>query len=102
MSFIDLYMNRNPLITSPNEDSDVSAIVYGIPFDSTHSFRPGTRFGPDAVRHAFNNIEIFSTSFHVDLESVNIKELGNTYHTVVETEVLDMIGKITTELAERN
>lgn len=102
MSFLDLYMNRNPLITSPSEDGEVSAIVYGIPFDSTHSFRPGTRFGPDAVRQAFNNIEIFSTRFNVDLESVNIEDLGNTYHTVVATEVLDMIGKITTELAARD
>ncbi len=101
MSFLDLYMNRNPLITSPNEEGDISAIVYGIPFDSTHSFRPGTRFGPDAVRLAFNNIEIFSTKFNVDLESVNIEDLGNTKHTVVATEVLDMIGKITTELISK-
>ncbi len=102
MSFLDLYMNRNPLITSPNEEGDISAIVYGIPFDSTHSFRPGTRFGPDAVRLAFNNIEIFSTKFNVDLESVNIEDLGNTKHTVVATEVLDMIGKITTELISKD
>ncbi len=102
MSFVDLYMNRNPLITSPNEEGEVSAIVYGIPFDSTHSFRPGTRFGPDAVRLAFNNIEIFSNRFNVDLESINVEDLGNTRHTVVATEVLDMIGKITTELIPRN
>lgn len=102
MSFADLYMNRNPLITSPNEEGDVSAIVYGIPFDSTHSFRPGTRFGPDAIRLAFNNIEIFSTRFNVDLESVNVEDLGNTKHTVVATEVLDMIGKITSELVSRD
>lgn len=102
MSFADLYMNRNPLITSPNEEGDVSAIVYGIPFDSTHSFRPGTRFGPDAIRLAFNNIEIFSTRFNVDLESVNVEDLGNTKHTVVAAEVLDMIGKITSELVLRD
>lgn len=102
MSFADLYMYRNPLITSPNEEGDVSAIVYGIPFDSTHSFRPGTRFGPDAIRLAFNNIEIFSTRFNVDLESVNVEDLGNTKHTVVATEVLDMIGKITSELVSRD
>ena len=101
MSYLDLYLNRNPLITSPSEDGEVSAIVYGIPFDSTHSFRPGTRFGPDALRQAFNNIEIFSTRFNVDLESANIKDLGNTYHTVVATDLLDVIGKITTELAAR-
>ena len=101
MSYLDLYMNRNPLITSPNEEGDVSAIVYGVPFDSTHSFRPGTRFGPDAIRLALNNIEIFSTRFNVDLESVNIEDLGNTRHTVVAAEVIDMVGKITAELAKR-
>jgi len=102
MSFIDLYMNQNPLITNPNEEADVSTIVYGIPFDSTHSFRPGTRFGPDAVRLAFNNIEVFSNRFNIDLESVNIKDLGNTRHTVVVSEMIDMVGKITTELIQKN
>ena len=101
MSFLDLYLNRNPFITSPNEAGEVSAIVYGIPFDSTHSFRPGTRFGPDAIRLAFNNIEIFSTRFNVDLEAVNIEDLGNTRHTVVASEMIDMAGKITGELAKR-
>ena len=102
MSFVDLYMNRNPLITSPNENADVSAIVYGIPFDSTHSFRPGTRFGPDAIRLAFNNIEIFSNRFNIDLDTINIEDLGNTRHTVVASEMIDMVGKITGELIQRD
>lgn len=102
MSFLDLYMNQNPLITNPNEMADVFAIVFGIPFDSTHSFRPGTRFGPDAVRLAFNNIEVFSNRFNIDLESVNIKDLGNARHTVVASEMIDMVGKITSELIQRD
>ena len=102
MSFIDLYMNRNPLITNPNEDADVSAIVYGVPFDSTHSFRPGTRFGPDAIRLAFNNIEVFSNKFNIDLESIGIEDLGNTRHTVVASEMIDMVGKITEELIQKD
>jgi len=102
MSFLDLYMTQNPLIVNPNENADVSAIVYGIPFDSTHSFRPGTRFGPDAIRLAFNNIEIFSNRFNIDLEDVNIEDLGNTRHTVVASEMIDMVGKITSELITRD
>ena len=88
MSFLDLYMNKNPLITSPSEDGESSTILSGIPFDSTHSYRPGTRFGPDAIREAFNNIEIFMPQFSVDLESVKIEDLGNTKHTVVAQEML--------------
>ena len=101
MSYLDLYMNRNPLITSPNEEGEPVAIVFGIPFDSTHSYRPGTRFGPDAIREAFNNIEIFMPKFSVDLESINIQDLGNTKHTVVATEMLDMVSKITKELVSK-
>ena len=102
MSFLDLYMSQNPLILNPNEDADASVIIYGVPFDSTHSFRPGTRFGPDAIRLAFNNIEIFSNRFNIDLEDVNIKDLGNLRHTVVVSEMIDMVGKITNELITRN
>src|SRR5574342_1203513 len=102
MSFVGLYMNQNPVITTPDENADVSAIVFGIPFDSTHSFRPGTRFGPDAVRLAFNNIEIFSNKFNIDREDVNIEDLGNTRHTVVASEMIDLVGKITSELITKD
>ena len=102
MSFLDLYLNKNPLITSTNETSDPVAIVFGVPFDSTHSYKPGTRFGPDAIRDAFNNIEIFHTQFQLDLESTNIEDLGNTIHTVVAEKMLEMVQKITTELLQRN
>ena len=102
MSFLDLYLNRNPLITSSDETSDPVAIVFGVPFDSTHSYKPGTRFGPDAIRDAFNNIEIFHPQFQLDLESTNIEDLGNTKHTVVAEEMLEMVQKITTELLQRN
>ena len=102
MSFLDLYMNRNPMITGSDEDAESQAIVFGVPFDSTHSYKPGTRFGPDAIRDAFNNIEIFHPDFKVDLESVNVDDLGNTKHTVVANEMLDMVKKITTELIEKN
>ncbi len=102
MSFLDLYLNRSPMITSSDEKAEPAAIVFGVPFDSTHSYKPGTRFGPDAIRDSFNNIEIFHPQFQVDLETVNIEDLGNTKHTVVAEEMLDMVKKITTELQQRN
>lgn len=102
MSYLNLYMNKNPLIASPSEDSEVSTILYGVPFDSTHSYRPGTRFGPDSIRGSFNNIEIFMPQFGVDLEEVNIEDLGNTKHTVVPQEMLEMVSKITSELLKKD
>lgn len=101
MSFLDLYLSKNPLITSSGEPGDSVATVFGVPFDSTSSYKPGTRFGPDAIRDAFNNIEIFHPQFQIDLETVNIEDLGNTKHTVAVTEMLDMVQKITSELIQR-
>jgi len=101
MSFLDLYMNRNPLITASDESSEPVATVFGIPFDATHSYKPGCRFGPDAIRDSFNNIEIFHPDLQVDLETVNIEDLGNTRHTVVASEMVDMVKKITTELVAK-
>ncbi|MEM3007944.1 MAG: agmatinase [Candidatus Nitrosotenuis sp.] len=98
MSYLDLYLNKSPLIISPNESSKPIATVFGVPFDSTHSYKPGTRFGPDAIRSTFNNIEIFEPKFGADLESVNIEDLGNTQHTVNVQAMLDMVSKITNEL----
>ena len=101
MSFLDLYMNRNPLITASSSDTTPVATVFGIPFGSTHSYKPGCRFGPDVIRDAFNNIEIFHPKFGIDLESVNIEDLGNTTHTVLVSEMIDMVGKITKELVAK-
>ena len=95
-------MTKSPYIVSPNEDSDPAAIVFGIPFDSTHSYKPGCRFGPDAIRGAFNNIEIFHPQLQIDLESVNIQDLGNTHHTVNVEEMTEMVNKLTGELAKKN
>jgi agmatinase len=95
-------LSKSPLIISPSEDNDPVAIVYGIPFDSTHSYKPGTRFGPDAIRDAFNNIEIFHPQFQIDLASVNIQDLGNIHHTVNVEEMTEMVNKLTGELIKKD
>ena len=102
MSFLDLHMTKSSLIINPNENSEPLALVFGVPFDSTHSYKPGCRFGPDVIRDAFNNIEIFQSDFGVDLENVNVNDLGNTKHTVVATEMIQVVEKITSELKKQN
>ncbi len=98
MSYSDLYLTNSPKIISPNDDYESVAKLFGVPFDSTHSYKPGCRFGPDVIRDAFNNIEIFMPKFGIDLEQVNIEDLGNLQHTVVAQNMIDMVRKTTTEL----
>ena len=98
MSYKELYLTQSPMIVSPDDKSAPIANIFGVPFDSTHSYKPGCRFGPDVIRDAFNNIEIFHPNLQVDLETANIKDYGNIQHTVVATEMLEMVEKITNEL----
>lgn len=57
------------------EDADF--VVIGLPFDSTASFRAGSRDGPDAVRLASYNFESYNCRHNVDLADLNICDLGN-------------------------
>jgi len=95
-------MTNSPLIISPNENSKPVATIFGVPFDSTHSYKPGCRFGPDSIRDAFNNIEIFQPELGVDLEVEAISDLGNTRHTVVAAEMLQMVKNVTSELKKQD
>ncbi len=52
-----------------NEDFAASRVVlFGAPYDSTTSFRPGTRFGPAAMRAESFGIETYSMLQDRDLE----------------------------------
>ena len=78
MSYADLYLTSSPKIISPADDSEPVTTLFGIPFDSTHSYKPGCRFGPDAIRDTFNNIEIFMPEFGVEhANSYNLFRLCN-------------------------
>ena len=39
---------------------EAGIVLYGAPFDSTTSFRPGARFGPSAIRHESFGLETYS------------------------------------------
>ncbi|NMC10255.1 MAG: agmatinase [Methanothrix sp.] len=52
-------------------------VVIGLPFDSTTSFRSGSREGPNAIRLASLNFESYERDCDVDLAKLNICDLGN-------------------------
>ena len=61
-------------------DSEYAAseiVLFGAPFDSTTSFRPGTRFGPAAIRHESFGIETYSPYQDRDLTDRKIYDAGN-------------------------
>ena len=49
---------------------DADWVLVGLPYDGTTSFRPGTRFGPSAIRDASWGLEFYSPLQHKTLEAV--------------------------------
>ena len=50
--------------------------IFGVPYDGTTSFRPGTRFGPSAIREVSNNLETFCPQLNLDLERIQFADFG--------------------------
>ena len=57
--------------------AEAKAVIFGAPYDSTTSFRPGTRFGPSAMRSESFGIETFSPYQDRDLEEVRVHDAGD-------------------------
>ena len=57
--------------------ADADIVLFGAPYDSTTSFRPGTRFGPSAVRSDSFGIETYSMYQDKDLEDVRVHDAGD-------------------------
>jgi agmatinase len=72
------------------EESDI--VVFGAPFDGTVSFRPGSRFGPMAIRNESYGIETYSPYQDRDLEDIKGHDLGDISLPFGDTrQVLDAI-----------
>jgi len=51
--------------------------IIGAPFDGTVSFRPGARFGPEAIRDASDGVEVWSPLLDASLEDVRYADAGD-------------------------
>ena len=56
---------------------DARIVLYGAPFDSTTSFRPGARFGSSAIRHESFGLETYSPYQDKDLEEISVFDAGD-------------------------
>lgn len=101
MSYADLYL-ATPTASHQGKNKEPDVYMFGIPFDATCSYKPGTRFGPNALRDAFVNIEINSTRYNIQLEDLTIEDLGNVKFTVNSSVMHEMAEKVTSELVAKN
>ena len=58
---------KNQFIGCDKPYREADTVLFGAPYDSTTSFRPGTRFGPSAMRMESFGIETYSPALDKDL-----------------------------------
>ncbi len=51
--------------------------IFGVPYDGTTSFRPGTRFGPSAIREVSSSLETYCPQLNLDLEELAFTDFGS-------------------------
>ena len=72
-------MNKNveTFIGCGAEYEEAGIVLFGAPFDSTTSFRPGARFGSAAIRHESFGLETYSLYQDRDLEDIKVFDAGD-------------------------
>ena len=73
-------MPPHPLKFADTTDdySSAKVVILGVPYDRTTSYRPGTRFGPNAIREASWNFESYLFDHGVDLTDIDTFDMGDT------------------------
>lgn len=72
-------LNKNVLnfLGCDSEYEEANIVLYGAPFDSTTSFRPGTRFAGAAIRNDSYGLETYSPYQDKDLTECKIFDSGD-------------------------
>ena len=87
-----LSKNIETFIACDSDYKNADTVIFGAPFDSTTSFRPGTRFGPSAIRSESYGIETYSPYQNRDLEDIAVMDSGDIELRIGDTETV--LGQI--------
>ena len=83
------------------ELEDAAVVLYGAPFDSTTSYRPGARFGSAAIRRESYGIESYSPYQNRDLEGAPVLDAGDLELSLGDSRAaLDQIRRATAEILD--
>lgn len=94
-------MISNHFIACGYDDTEADIIFFGAPYDGTCSFRPGSRFAPNAVREVSDGIETFSPSQYEDLEDMKVSDVGDVEFAFGNREeILSKINKTALKYTE--
>lgn len=96
-----LEKNVETFIGCDAEYEDADIVMFGAPFDSTTSYRPGTRFGSRAIRSESYGLETYSPYQDKDLEDMQVFDSGDLELCMGSSQMaLDQISERTAVILE--
>ncbi|HIJ07405.1 MAG: Agmatinase [Methanomicrobiales archaeon 53_19] len=66
-------------------------VIFGVPYDGTTSYKPGTRAAPNAIRAISYNFEPYMPEYGFDLTEIPFTDLGDLYPAVDPEMVVDQV-----------
>jgi len=99
MSYRELYVSPSAVFSGYQKTfKEANYMILGVPFDVTSTYRVDARFAPTAIREASLNIETYSFRAEVDIEDLQMHDLGDL-HVIGDTvETLKRVEQVVKEL----
>jgi len=94
---MDLFRCEFPYANTVKEEADIH--ILGVPFDTTTSFRPGSRFAPNSIREGSWSLENYSLEQGKNISDLKICDLGNLF---LSNNAEKSLNKITAAVDELN
>jgi len=99
MSDLELVISQSNIfggIQKPYEKAKY--MVFGVPFDVTSTYRTGSRFGPNAIRQASQNIETYSFRAGIDAEDLPLHDLGDLHVSTSPKRTVNMLKPVVADI----
>lgn len=95
-----MWNKANPaFLGCESEFEEAHVVLFGAPFDSTASYRPGSRFGSRAMREESNGIETYSPYRDADLSECRVFDAGDPELCIGDAKLaLERIEQISAEI----
>lgn len=92
-----------PFIGCDKSFGEADIVLFGVPFDSTTSYRPGTRFASKCIRSESYAIETYSPYQDKDLGDISVFDAGDLELSIGDTKaVLAKIEDFVSNILDKN
>jgi agmatinase len=98
---IKFYVEHTPPFLGVSRDiMEAELILLGVPYDYTSTYRPGSRFAPNAIREASMYMEAYASASGRSCENPCLSDIGNLIVSNDVGETLTRLGRVASHIRE--